>query len=57
MTVVTPAEAFPGERPVTQAVAEHKLNETEYTAILALLGRTPTLTSSASSRALSEHCS
>ncbi len=59
MTVVTPAEAFPGERPVTQAVvAEHKLNETEYTAILALLGRTPTLTELGIFSALwSEHCS
>ena len=31
MTAVTPAEAFPGERPVTPAVvAEHKLNDIEY---------------------------
>jgi phosphoribosylformylglycinamidine synthase len=53
-------EAFPGERPVTEAVVrEHKLNATEYAAILKLLGgRTPTLTELGIFSALwSEHCS
>jgi phosphoribosylformylglycinamidine synthase len=57
--VVIP-EAFPGERPVTEAVVrEHKLNATEYAAILQLLGgRTPTLTELGIFSALwSEHCS
>ncbi|MCA9722968.1 MAG: phosphoribosylformylglycinamidine synthase II, partial [Gemmatimonadetes bacterium] len=52
--------AFPGERPVTEAVVrEHKLNAREYEAILALLdGRTPTLTELGIFSALwSEHCS
>jgi phosphoribosylformylglycinamidine synthase len=59
MTDVIQAEAFPGERPVTpDVVAEHKLNATEYAAILALLGRTPTLTELGIFSALwSEHCS
>ncbi len=59
MTEVLHAEAFPGERPVTpDVVAEHKLNATEYAAILALLGRTPTLTELGIFSALwSEHCS
>ncbi len=53
-------EGFPGERPVTdEVVAEHKLNATEYAAILELLGgRTPTLTELGIFSALwSEHCS
>ena len=47
-----------GEHPVTpELVREHNLNETEYTAILALLGRTPTLTELGIFSALwSEHC-
>ncbi|MBA2293415.1 MAG: phosphoribosylformylglycinamidine synthase subunit PurL [Gemmatimonadales bacterium] len=59
MTAVVHAEAFPGERPVTDAVVrEHKLNELEYTAIERLLGRTPTLTELGIFSALwSEHCS
>jgi phosphoribosylformylglycinamidine synthase II len=59
MTAVVMAEPFPGEREVTQAVVrEHKLNETEYAAIVDLLGRTPTLTELGIFSALwSEHCS
>ncbi len=59
MTTTILAEPFPGERPITPAVvAEHKINDTEYTAILALLGRTPTLTEIGIFSALwSEHCS
>lgn len=39
------AQPFPGEPPVTPAlVREHKLNDQEYREILAMLGRTPTLT-------------
>ena len=59
MTAVAMAEAFPGERPVTDdVVREHKLNATEYQAILDLLGRTPTLTELGIFSALwSEHCS
>ncbi len=55
----TAAEAFPGERPVTpEVVREHNLNDTEYARILALLGRTPTLTELGVFSALwSEHCS
>ena len=59
MTAVAIAEPFPGERPVTnETVREHKLNPTEYRAILDLLGRTPTLTELGIFSALwSEHCS
>ncbi len=59
MTAVAIAEPFPGERPVTnEIVREHKLNPTEYRAILDLLGRTPTLTELGIFSALwSEHCS
>jgi phosphoribosylformylglycinamidine synthase len=55
----TAAAAFPGERPVTMdVVREHKLNELEYERILAMLGRTPTLTELGIFSALwSEHCS
>ncbi|HEU4649525.1 MAG TPA: phosphoribosylformylglycinamidine synthase subunit PurL [Gemmatimonadales bacterium] len=56
---VTAAESFPGERPVTpEVVREHNLNELEYERILAMLGRTPTLTELGVFSALwSEHCS
>ncbi len=56
---MTRAESFPGERPVTDdVVREHKINATEYAAILELLGRTPTLTELGIFSALwSEHCS
>ncbi len=59
MTAIAIAEPFPGERPVTEEVVrEHKLNATEYQAILDLLGRTPTLTELGIFSALwSEHCS
>ena len=59
MTAVSRAEPFAGERPVTaDVVREHKLNEREYAAILALLGRVPTLTELGIFSALwSEHCS
>jgi len=60
VTTIPVPEAFPGERPVTDdVVAEHKLNATEYEAILKLLGgRTPTLTELGIFSALwSEHCS
>lgn len=55
----TQAEPFPGERAVTpEVVREHNLNELEYGRILALLGRTPTLTELGIFSALwSEHCS
>ncbi len=58
MTAIA-AEPFPGEPPVTAAlVREHKLNDGEYAAITALLGRTPTLTELGIFSALwSEHCS
>jgi len=57
--LVTSAESFPGERPVTpEVVREHNLNELEYARILALLGRAPTLTELGVFSALwSEHCS
>jgi len=57
--VTAAAEPFPGERAVTDAVVrEHKLTDTEYQAILALLGRIPTLTELGIFSALwSEHCS
>ena len=56
---VTAAHPFPGERPVTPAVVrEHNLNDREYQAILAMLGRAPTLTELGVFSALwSEHCS
>jgi phosphoribosylformylglycinamidine synthase II len=48
-----------GERPVTpEIVREHNLNDLEYTRILEILGRTPTLTELGVFSALwSEHCS
>ena len=53
------ASPFPGDLPVTAAlVREHKLNEREYAAIVAMLGRTPTMTELGVFSALwSEHCS
>ncbi len=56
---MTRAQSFPGERPVTpEVVKEHNLNELEYQRIVALLGRTPTLTELGIFSALwSEHCS
>jgi phosphoribosylformylglycinamidine synthase len=59
MTSILAAEPFPGEREVTEAVVrEHKISADEYAAILALLGRTPTLTELGIFSALwSEHCS
>jgi phosphoribosylformylglycinamidine synthase len=56
---VTTADPFPGERPVTpEVVREHNLNDLEYERILAMLGRTPTLTELGVFSALwSEHCS
>ncbi|HEV8355791.1 MAG TPA: phosphoribosylformylglycinamidine synthase subunit PurL [Gemmatimonadales bacterium] len=57
--VLTEARAFPGEREVTpEVVREHNLSEREYAEIMALLGRTPTLTELGIFSALwSEHCS
>ncbi|MBA2628058.1 MAG: phosphoribosylformylglycinamidine synthase subunit PurL, partial [Gemmatimonadales bacterium] len=54
-----PAKPFAGERPVTpEVVREHNLNAQEYEAILAMLGRAPTLTELGVFSALwSEHCS
>jgi phosphoribosylformylglycinamidine synthase II len=51
--------ALPGDRPVTpEVVREHNLNELEYSRILDLLGRTPTMTELGVFSALwSEHCS
>ncbi len=60
MTVLTGAQPFPGERPVTEAVVrEHKLTPAEHDAIRGLLGgREPTLTELGIFSALwSEHCS
>ncbi len=59
MTAAVVAEPFPGERAVTEAVVrEHKINDGEYAAILAMLGRAPTLTELGIFSALwSEHCS
>ncbi len=59
MTALALAEPFPGEPPITdEIVREHKLNATEYQAILDLLDRTPTLTELGIFSALwSEHCS
>jgi phosphoribosylformylglycinamidine synthase subunit PurL len=58
-SAVTEAVSLPGERPVTlEVVREHNLNELEYSRILELLGRTPTLTELGVFSALwSEHCS
>jgi phosphoribosylformylglycinamidine synthase len=55
----TLAVALPGEPPVTPAlVREHNLNDLEYERIVAMLGRTPTLTELGVFSALwSEHCS
>lgn len=55
----TTAYSFANERPVTpEVVAEHKLNALEYERIVAMLGRTPTLTEVGIFSALwSEHCS
>jgi phosphoribosylformylglycinamidine synthase len=55
----TDASPFPGERRVTpDVVREHNLNDLEYSRILELLGRTPTLTELGVFSALwSEHCS
>ena len=57
--LATEARPFAGERAVTpEVVREHNLNETEYAEILAMLGRTPTLTELGIFSALwSEHCS
>jgi phosphoribosylformylglycinamidine synthase len=56
---VTRAASFPGERPVTMGVVrEHNLNAREFDRIVAMLGRTPTLTELGVFSALwSEHCS
>jgi len=58
-TLAVEARPFPGERPVTPAVVrEHNLSPAEYAEILAMLGRTPTLTELGIFSALwSEHCS
>jgi phosphoribosylformylglycinamidine synthase subunit PurL len=58
-SAVTEAITAPGERAVTAAVVrEHNLNELEYSRILEMLGRTPTLTELGVFSALwSEHCS
>ena len=55
----TAAHPFGNERPVTaEVVREHNLNEVEYERIVAMLGRTPTLTELGVFSALwSEHCS
>jgi phosphoribosylformylglycinamidine synthase len=55
----TAAQPFANERPVTpEVVREHNLNELEYDRIVAMLGRTPTLTELGVFSALwSEHCS
>lgn len=60
MTTAVHPEAFPGERPVTDAmVREHKLTDHEYQVIRQILGgRTPTVTELGIFSALwSEHCS
>src|SRR5688572_19567174 len=53
------AQPYSGERAVTpEVVREHNLNELEYERIVAMLGRTPTLTELGVFSALwSEHCS
>jgi phosphoribosylformylglycinamidine synthase subunit PurL len=55
----TEAAPLPGERPVTpELVREHNLNQLEYSRILEMLGRTPTLTELGVFSAMwSEHCS
>jgi len=55
----TSATSFPGERPVTMdVVREHNLTPSEFDRIVAMLGRTPTLTELGVFSALwSEHCS
>jgi len=57
--LATEARPLPGERAVTpEVVREHNLNEREYSEILAILGRAPTLTELGIFSALwSEHCS
>lgn len=59
MTAATAARPFANERPVTpEVVREHKLNELEYSRIVQMLGRAPTLTELGIFSALwSEHCS
>lgn len=59
VTSVTEAHPFEGERQVTpEVVREHNLNQLEYDRIVAMLGRTPTLTELGVFSALwSEHCS
>jgi phosphoribosylformylglycinamidine synthase subunit PurL len=58
-SVVTQTVSLPGEPPVTpEVVREHNLNELEYSRIVEMLGRTPTLTELGVFSALwSEHCS
>jgi phosphoribosylformylglycinamidine synthase II len=58
-STVTEPLSLPGERPVTpEVVREHNLNELEYSRIVEMLGRTPTLTELGVFSALwSEHCS
>ena len=57
--LATEARPFAAERPVTpEVVREHNLTEAEYAEIVAMLGRTPTLTELGIFSALwSEHCS
>jgi phosphoribosylformylglycinamidine synthase II len=58
-SVVTMTVSLPGEPPVTpETVREHNLNELEYSRIVEMLGRAPTLTELGIFSALwSEHCS
>jgi phosphoribosylformylglycinamidine synthase II len=58
-TLASEAHPWVGEPPVTpELVREHNLTEAEYAEILAMLGRTPTLTELGIFSALwSEHCS
>jgi phosphoribosylformylglycinamidine synthase II len=58
-SAATDTITLPGERPVTaEVVREHNLNELEYSRIVEILGRTPTLTELGVFSALwSEHCS
>jgi phosphoribosylformylglycinamidine synthase II len=58
-SVVTQTVSLPGEPPVTpEVVREHNLNELEYSRIVEMLGRVPTLTELGVFSALwSEHCS
>jgi phosphoribosylformylglycinamidine synthase subunit PurL len=55
----TEAAPLPGELPVTpELVREHNLNQLEYSRVLEMLGRTPTLTELGVFSAMwSEHCS